>query len=128
MKRFIRWQGLVAFVVLLGIVVGGLYFFAESLTKKAIIKSAEATFGAEVNISEVQLSYSPLKLTVVDLQVTDSDKPEQNLFSFEQAAASVDVWQYLFGKVIIDELEVSQLAFSTAVSYTHLTLPTIYSV
>jgi len=113
MKRFIRWQGLVAFVVLLGIVVGGLYFFAESLTKKAIIKSAEATFGAEVNISEVLLGYSPLKLTVVDLQVTDSEKPEQNLFSFKQAAASVDVWQYLFGKVIIDELEVSQLAFST---------------
>ena len=100
MKRFIRWQGLVAFVVLLGFVVGGLYFFAESLTKKAIIKSVEATFGAEVNISEVLLGYSPLKLTVVDLQVTDSEKPEQNLFSFKQAAASVDVWQYLFGKVI----------------------------
>ena len=112
MARFIRWQGMVAFVLLSALVAGLLYLFAESLVKRAIVSSAESAFGAEVNVAEVQLGYSPLQLSVLGLQVTDKDSPTQNLFSFERATAAVDVWQYLFGKIIIDELEVSQLAFS----------------
>ena len=112
MARFIRWQGMVAFVLLSALVAGLLYLFAESLVKSAIVSSVESAFGAEVNVAEVQLGYSPLQLSVLGLQVTDKDSPTQNLFSFERATAAVDVWQYLFGKIIIDELEVSQLAFS----------------
>ena len=113
MARFIRWQGMVAFIVLSALVAGLLYFFAESLVKTAIVSSAESAFGAEVNVAEVQLTYSPLQVSVIGLQVTDKETPTQNLFSFERATAGVEVWQYLFGKIIIDKLEVSQLAFSS---------------
>jgi uncharacterized protein (TIGR03545 family) len=113
MARFIRWQGLVAFIVLSALVTGLLYFFAESLVKTAIISSAESAFGAEVNVAEVKLSYSPLQLSVLGLQVTDKEMPSHNLFSFERATAGVDVWQYLFGKIIVEELEVSQLTLSS---------------
>jgi uncharacterized protein (TIGR03545 family) len=113
MARFIRWQGMVAFIVLSTLVVGMLYLFAESLVKTAIVSSAESAFGAEVNVGEVKLAYSPLQISVLDLQVTDKETPTQNLFSFERATAGVDIWQYLFGKIIIEELEVSQLAFSS---------------
>jgi len=113
MARFIRWQGMVAFIVLSALVSGILYFFAESLVKTAIVSSAESAFGAEVNVGEVKLAYSPLQISVLDLQVTDKETPTQNLFSFERATAGVDIWQYLFGKIIIEELEVSQLAFSS---------------
>ena len=113
MARFIRWQGMIAFMVLSALVVVFIYLFAESLVKKAIVSSAESAFGAEVNVAEVQLSYSPLQLSVLGLQVTDKETPTQNLFSFERATAGIDVWQYLFGKIIIDELEVSQLEFSS---------------
>ena len=113
MARFIRWQGMVAFVLLSALVAALLYFFAESLVKTAIVSSAESAFGAEVNVAEVKLAYSPLQLSVLGLQVTDKEIPTQNLFSFKRATAGVDVWQYLFGKIIIEELEVSQLAFSS---------------
>ncbi|MEW6993247.1 TIGR03545 family protein [Colwelliaceae bacterium MEBiC 14330] len=113
MMRFIRWQGLVAFVVLTALVSLLLYFFAETLVKKAIISSGEAIFAAEVNVKEVQLNYSPLQLTVFGLQVTDRERPEQNVFSLAQATASVEILQYLFGKIIVDELTVSQLAFAS---------------
>jgi len=112
MARFIRWQGMVAFVLLSALVAGLLYLFAESLVKSAIVSSAESAFGAEVNVADVQLGYSPLQLSVLGMQVTDKETPTQNLFSFERATAGVDVWQYLFGKIIIDKLEVSELAFS----------------
>jgi uncharacterized protein (TIGR03545 family) len=112
MARFIRWQGIVAFIVLSALVAGLLYFFAESLVKTAIVSSAESAFGAEVNVAGVKLAYSPLTVSVLGLQVTDKETPTQNLFSFDRATAGVNVWQYLFGKIIIEELEVSQLAFS----------------
>lgn len=113
MARFIRWQGIIAFVVLSALVTVFLYFFAESLVKSALVNSAESAFGAEVNIDRVELAYSPLQISVIDLQVTDKEAPSQNLFSFERASAAIDVWQYLFGKVIVDKLEVSELAFGS---------------
>ena len=113
MAKFIRWQGIVAFIVLSALVAGFLYFFAESLVKSGIVSSAESVFGAEVNVSDVELSYSPLQISIIGLQVTDKELPTQNVFSFERATAGVDVWQYLFGKIIIEELEVSELAFSS---------------
>ncbi len=113
MARFIRWQGMVAFVLLSALVAGLLYLFAENLVKSAIVSSAESAFGAEVNVADVKLGYSPLQLSVLGMQVTDKESPSKNLFSFERATAGVDVWQYLFGKIIIDKLEVSQLAFSS---------------
>jgi len=112
MARFIRWQGLATFIGLSILVSVFFYLFAESLAKKALISAAESAFGAEVNIEEVKLAYSPLQISVIDFQVTDKDMPSQNLFSFDRATAGVDVWQYLFGKIIIEDLEVSQLAFS----------------
>jgi uncharacterized protein (TIGR03545 family) len=112
MARFIRWQGIVAFIVLSALVAGLIYLFAESLAKSAIVTSAESAFGAEVNVADVKLDYSPLTINIMGLQVTDKDKPTQNLFSFDRATASVDVWQYLFGKIIVEDLEVSELAFA----------------
>lgn len=113
MVKFIRWQGLVAFIVLIAATTILLYFFAEDLVKSGIESSAESTFGAEVNVASVELAYSPLSLSVNGLQVTDKDMPTHNLFSFDRATAAVDVWQYFFGKIIIDELEVSGLAFTS---------------
>ena len=113
MARFMRWQGMVTFIILSALVAGLLYFFAESLVKTVIVSSAESAFGAEVNVDEVQLVYSPLQVSVLGLQITDKATPTQNLFSLERATAAVDVWQYLFGKIIIEKLEVSQLAFSS---------------
>jgi len=113
MARFIRWQGIVAFFVLSALVAGLLYLFAESLVKAAIVSSTESVFGAEVNVADVELSYLPLQISVLGLQVTDKEMPSHNVFSFARASAGVDVWQYLFGKIIVDELTVSELAFSS---------------
>lgn len=113
MARFIRWQGIVAFFVLSALVAGLLYLFAESLVKAAIVRSVESAFGAEVNVREVELSYSPLQISVLGLQVTDKEMPSHNVFSFARASAGVDVFQYLFGKIIIEELTVSELEFSS---------------
>ncbi|MEI6893935.1 MAG: TIGR03545 family protein [Colwellia sp.] len=113
MARFIRWQGIVAFFVLSTLVAVFIYLFAESLVKSVIISSAESAFGAEVNVVDVQLAYTPLEISVIGMQVTDKESPSHNVFSFERATAGIDVWQYLFGKIIIEKLGVSELAFAS---------------
>lgn len=112
MNRYFRWQGFVSFIAVIAIIAGLFYLFAEPLIKKAIEKGTSLYTGAEVNVEEVDLTYSPLSLTVIGFQATDPEKPTLNMVSFKKAKAGVDVWQYLFGKVIIDDLIVEGVAFA----------------
>ncbi|RHW75149.1 TIGR03545 family protein [Colwellia sp. RSH04] len=109
MSRFIRWQGIAVFATLVALMCAFVYLFAGTLVKKGIITAAESSFGAEVNIDHVDVNFSPVSITINGMQVTDKEAPNLNLFSFEQAKASVDVWQYLFGKIIIEAFAVEQL-------------------
>ncbi|MBU2871828.1 TIGR03545 family protein [Colwellia sp. E2M01] len=111
MTKFIRWQGIIGFVAITALIISLLYFFAETLVKKGIVASAESVFGAEVNVADVELDFSPLHISVIGMQVTDKDVPTHNVFSFERASAGVDFWQYLFGKIIIEQLDVAELTF-----------------
>ena len=112
-KKYIRLGGLIGFFGVILLIMLVVYFFAESIIKSGIEEGAGATFGAEVNVASVELSYSPLILKVNGFQATDADQPDVNLFSFETASAGVDLWQYLLGKTIIEELSVTELAFET---------------
>ena len=109
MSRFIRWQGLASFFVVIALLVTFVYFFADSLVKKGIEKSGEWYLGAEVNVNDVEIKYAPLTLNIEGFQATDPEKPTHNLVSFSQASAGVDVWQYLFGKIYISELNIAAL-------------------
>jgi len=106
MSRFIRWQGIAGFMVIMTLIITFVYLFADALVKKGIEKSGEVYLGAEVNVTNVEILYAPLTLNIEGFQATDPKKPTHNLVSFSQASAGVDVWQYLFGKLHISELNV----------------------
>jgi uncharacterized protein (TIGR03545 family) len=109
MMRFIRWQGAVAFVGIITLFVAFIYLFADDLIHQGLEKSGEWYLGAEVNVENVDVTYLPLTLVIENFQATDPEKPTHNLFSFSKAVAGVDIWQYLFGKIYISELNVDQL-------------------
>jgi len=111
-KKFIRLKGLISFVLIVALITAFIYLFAELFIKKAIEHGGGEILGAEVNVASVELEYSPLILTINGLQATDADQPEFNLFSFKYASLSIDLWQYLFGKTIIEQLNVEQLTLS----------------
>lgn len=112
-KKFIRFKGLIGFFTVMAVIIALLYLFAETIIKNGIEQGGGMILGAEVNVESVELNYSPLTLTINDLQATDADQPSHNLFSFQQASAGVDVWQYLLGKTIIEQLDVAKLEFMT---------------
>jgi len=117
LKQYFRLSGLISFLILMALITTLLYLFAESLIKLAIENGGAAIVGTEVNVASVNLQYSPLKLTVNTLEVTDSELPSHNLFSFKQATASIDLWQYLLGKTIIDQLNIEQFELNTKRSH-----------
>lgn len=113
MGHYIRWSGLAIFAVLCAIIFSIVCFFAEPIAKSAIEQQTSKYTGAEVNVGEVDIVMSPFAITVFNMELTDPKKPSQNMVSFEKAHASVSLWPYLFGKTIIDSLDVSELAFNT---------------
>ena len=107
MKKYFRWQGIVGFLVTTALVLALLMLLLPSLIKIGIEQSGRWYLGAEVNVSNVDVGYSPFAITVEGFQATDNAKPSHNVVQFERATAGVDIWQYLFGKVLIDELAIS---------------------
>lgn len=112
-KKYIRFSGLIGFFAIMSLVVVLLYLFAETLVKSAIEQTGSTMLGAEVNVASVALQYSPLMLTINNLEATDAEQPSHNMFSFKQATAGIDIWQYLLGKTIVEQLDVEQLELMT---------------
>ena len=113
LAKYLRFSGLISFFVVMSLITALLYLFAENLIQSAIENGGAAMVGTEVNVASVELQYSPLKLTVNGLEVTDSELPSHNSFSFKKATASIDFWQYLLGKTIIEQLNVEQFELMT---------------
>jgi len=109
MSRFFRWQGLAIFVAIIALIASFIYLFADSLVKSGIEKSGEWYLGAEVNVEDVDITYSPLTLNISGFQATDPEKPTHNLVSFSQASVGINIWQYFFGKIYINELNIDEL-------------------
>ena len=110
--RYLRIKGLITFISLCILLTAFIYFLAETLLQKGIEEGGGLILGAEVNLEAVEINYSPLSITLINFQATDAKKPSYNLFSFKEMSADIALWQYLFGKVIVDDLMLTELRFN----------------
>jgi competence protein ComGC len=62
MKRWIRWQGLLAFVVVIVLVAVFWFFFVDNIVKNNIEKYGSKAVGAKVEVKEADLSLIPFGL------------------------------------------------------------------
>lgn len=113
MKQWIRWPGLIAFVVIVALLVGFFIFAAGPLAKRTIESLGAQLVGAKVDVERVELTVSPLGLIVHDMQVADADEPMQNAVQVQRAAARIEFAPLLQGKLIVHDLQVEQVQFNT---------------
>ncbi|WP_158971924.1 TIGR03545 family protein [Paraglaciecola sp. L3A3] len=113
MKSIIRWPGLVAFVVIVGLIAAISILFLDFWIKIAAEKSFSELNGAEVNISQVEHKFSPFGITLHQVEFTDPKEPINNHFSAETISAKIDLAPLLLRKIIIDELTVNNSQFNT---------------
>lgn len=89
------------------------YLLANSIIKTVLTSELEQVTGAEVNIDSVSLRLMPVSVNLSEVQLTDPAKPEFNSISFSNAYARVDPWPALKGYYVVEELEVSELAYGS---------------
>jgi uncharacterized protein (TIGR03545 family) len=112
-SKFIRWQGLLIFVVLCALAAGLWLLFIDRLVERNIEKTGTAVVGAEVELDKADVSLSPLGLTLLGLKVTNPNAPMTNAVEAGRIAFHMDGPNALRRKVIIEEMSVEDVRLNT---------------
>ncbi len=113
MRKWIRWWGLAAFILIILLVLGVWYLLADRIIENNIEKTGEYIVGAKVEVGKADLTLMPLGISLNNLKVADPNSPMQNLIDVEAISFHLDE-KYIFErKVIIKDMVVEGLKFNT---------------
>ncbi len=113
MKKWIRWQGLIIFIVVTAVLAIIWLFFADGIVRRMIEKTGTAIVGAEVDVGRADVSLFPLGVILSGLEVTNPQAPATNSLVCDRIAFSLDSLSLLRRKVIIDEMAIEGMRFDT---------------
>jgi len=111
--KAIRWPGLLAFVIIFGGLIGGTLLFAENIVKSMIESSLTDMNEARVDVGSVDIRYSPLALTVHNIQVADPAQPMVNSVQIGQARFALSFGDLWLKKLIIDDMSLTGIRVDT---------------
>ena len=111
--KSVRWQGLIAFVVVLIVVMGVWFLAADSVIKAVIEKTGTHVVGAKVELGAADLSISPFGISLTGLQVTNPDAPMTNAVQVDRMALSVEGAKLFRRKVIVKEMTLAGVRLNT---------------
>ncbi len=113
MKKWIRWQGIVAFAALLAVIAGIWLLVVDGLIRYGIEKAGTRIVGARVELAKADLTLFPLGLTLTRLQITNPEEPMTNAVEIARIAGALDGLNLFRRKVIVEEMAVDGLRFGT---------------
>lgn len=113
MRKWIRWKGLLAFVVATALLAFFWLALVDDLVRRGIERTAAFLVGAEVNVDDADLTFSPLGFVVSRIQVTNPDNPETNALEIQRMAFTLDTAQLFMRKAIIEDMSVEEVALGT---------------
>ncbi len=113
MKPWIRWPGLLIFLVLAGLSYFLLYLFIDDFVKARIEAAGSDWANAKVELDTAKLSFFPLGLRLKRLQVTDRENPMQNAVEIGEIAFLIDPGAALDRKIHIEEMTLEALRLNT---------------
>ncbi len=90
-----------------------IYFFIDGWIESGLEYAGEKAVGAKVEINNLHVNLVPLGIEWKSMQVADPRNPWKNLFQTDKVAFSMDPWQLLRGKIIIETAEVNNLLTGT---------------
>ncbi len=109
----IRWWGLGAFVAIVGGIIALWALFADTLVRRGVEAAGTSMVGARVELEAADVGFSPARLELRGLAVTNPDEPMRNAFEAERLAFDIDWIGLLLDRVHIDEVSVEGLQFGT---------------
>jgi uncharacterized protein (TIGR03545 family) len=102
-----------AFVAIVGGIVALWVLFADMLVRKGVESAGTSMVGARVELEAADVGFSPARLELRGLAVTNPDEPMRNALEAERLAFDIDWIGLLLDRVHIDEVSVEGLQFGT---------------
>ncbi len=113
MMKWIRWKGIAAFVVVVALFAAFWLLLVDRLVEMAVEKAGTRAVGARVEVARADVTLFPAGVALFGLQVTDPQKPMQNMIRIDKLHAALEMAPLLRRKVIVDDLRVEGLDFNT---------------
>jgi uncharacterized protein (TIGR03545 family) len=113
MMKWIRWNGLAAFIVLVAVVAAIWLVAVDWVAKKAIEAAGTKAVGAKVELAKADVTLFPAGIGIWGMAVTDPDRPMTNSVEFAYLHAALQLPALIQRKVVIDDLRVEGLQLNT---------------
>lgn len=110
MNKIIRWPGLITFAAIVGGLIAVVLLFTEPLLRWGLGSGLTRANGAEVNINELDVRWSPFALELRDVQFTDPDAPELNRLQADRISFAMSLGEAIIGRIHIHELTATGIA------------------
>ena len=104
MKIF-RWQGVLAFALLGGLVGGFLILFLDGMIERGIEEKGSEAAKTQIDIGSLTTSLLTQSVALSGFEVANPDNNMENLVQFEKISLDLDGAQIVSRKIIIDELQ-----------------------
>lgn len=110
--KIVRKAGAAVAAIVLVVSIIATTLVKDSTIKDYATKTMTRANGAEVNVESLDLSMLTGALSLSGLQVTDAEKPQNNQLSIEKITADASVYNLLTGKIVVEEVEISNVKFN----------------
>jgi uncharacterized protein (TIGR03545 family) len=104
MKIF-RWQGVLAFALIGGLVGVFLILFLDGMIKRGIEEKGSMAAKTQIDIASLSTSLFAQSVALTGIEVANPDNNMENLLQFENLSLDLDGAQAISRKIIIDELQ-----------------------
>lgn len=108
-KGWIRWSGLITFLLIAGLVIGLIYLIGSWTLKNKLENIASEAWGAKVEISSIGFGLNPIGLKVDGLALTDTEQPMQNLIEIEKIRFTVNLYHAVVGRFVMEDVALNGL-------------------
>ena len=113
MKRWIRWKGLIAFVVAVIVIAVVWVLVVDMVVRRSIEYAGTRAVGARVDLAKADLTLFPTGLELTGLAVTNPESPMQNAVEISHMQMDLDPGYLIRRKVIIGDMVMEGLRFDT---------------
>ena len=104
MKIF-RWQGVLAFVLIGGLVGGFLILFLDGMIERAIEEKGSMAAKTRIDIGSLSTSLFAQSVVLTGIEVANPENNMENLVQFETLSLDLDGAQVVSRKIVIDKLQ-----------------------
>lgn len=109
--KIIRKAGMAIAILVLAISAGAIHLTKGNVVKNYFATTMTKVNGAEVNLESLDLSALAGSVSAAGIQVTDAQNLDNNQVAIGKIAADASVYDLFLGKLIMENVEVSDVKF-----------------